>query len=168
MSIVSGKRSLREIVRGSFNRALQIIAYVSFPYYVTNFLQRLRGVHIGKKAHIARYVYIDDRNPELVHIGNGAAITTGVMILTHERDLKNYKPGMYAMDNPFKEGQVIIGDGAHIGIGSIILPGVIIGEGAVIGAGSVVTTNIPAYTLAVGCPARVIRSFNPEPDADNR
>ncbi|MBU1097083.1 MAG: hypothetical protein KKB34_11430 [Bacteroidetes bacterium] len=81
------------------------------------------------------------------------------MILSHQRDLSNYKPGMFAMHCPFKEGKVIIKDGAHIGLGAIIMPGVIIGEGAVIGAGAVVTKDIPPYTLAVGVPAKIIKKF---------
>lgn len=162
MSIVSYRRKPGEIIRGVFNRVLQVIAYFTFPYQVTVFLQRLRGVKIGKQSHIARLVSIDDRNPELVEIGNGVAITTGVMILTHQRDLSNYKPGMYAMHCPFKVGKVVIKDGAHIGIGAIIMPGVTIGEGAIIGAGAVVTTDIPPYCVAVGVPARVIKYFGNE------
>lgn len=160
MSIVNYRRKPFEIIKGTFNRLLHIIAYITFPYQITVFLHRLRGVKIGKESHIARLVSIDDRNPELVEIGNGVAITTGVMILCHQRDLSYYKPGMYAMHCPFKDGKVIIKDGAHIGIGSIIMPGVTIGEGAVIGAGAVVTKDIPAYSVAVGVPAKVVKTFN--------
>ena len=144
------------------NRILHIFAYVTFPYQITVLLHRLRGVKVGKKSHIARLVSLDDRNPELIEIGDGVAITTGVMILAHERDLSKYKPGIYAMHCPFKQGKVIIKDGAHIGIGAIIMPGVTIGKGAVIGAGSVVTSDIPDYSVAVGIPAKVIRSFEEE------
>lgn len=52
---------------------------------------------------------------------------------------------------------VRIGAGADIGTNATILPGVSIGEGAIIGAGAVVTTNIPAYAVAAGVPARVLR-----------
>jgi acetyltransferase-like isoleucine patch superfamily enzyme len=131
----------------------------TFPYQVTVACHRMRGVKIGKKSHVARGVILDDRNPELIEIGKGVAVTSGVMILCHQRDLKNYRPGMYAMHCPFKEGRVVIKDGAHIGIGAIIMPGVTIGEGAIIGAGSVVTHDIPPYCVAVGSPAKVIRSF---------
>lgn len=55
---------------------------------------------------------------------------------------------------------VTIGDGCWIGGGVIILPGVSIGKGSVIGAGSVVTKDIPADSLAVGNPCRVIRRIN--------
>lgn len=160
MSIVNYKRTPVEIIRGVFNRILHIIAYVSFPYQLTVFLHRMRGVKIGKQSHVARLVSMDDRNPRLIEIGDGVAITTGVMILCHQRDLSNYKPGMYAMHCPFKSGKVIIKDGAHIGIGAIIMPGVTIGEGAVIGAGAVVTKDIPPYTLAVGIPAKVIKKYS--------
>lgn len=55
-------------------------------------------------------------------------------------------------------GPIMIDDFVWIGGNSTILPGVHIGEGAVIGAGSVVTRDIPPYTIAVGNPARVIKS----------
>ena len=63
------------------------------------------------------------------------------------------------MDCELKYAPIVIKDGAHIGIGAIIMPGVTIGEGAIIGAGSVVTKDIPPYSVAVGAPARVIKSF---------
>jgi acetyltransferase-like isoleucine patch superfamily enzyme len=53
---------------------------------------------------------------------------------------------------------VVIKQGAWVGAGTIIVGGVTIGENAVIGAGSVVTKDIPDGTLAVGAPAKVIRS----------
>jgi acetyltransferase-like isoleucine patch superfamily enzyme len=52
-----------------------------------------------------------------------------------------------------------IGSGVWIGGGAIILPGVTIGDGAVIGAGSVIRRDVPADTLIVGNPARVIRTI---------
>ena len=51
---------------------------------------------------------------------------------------------------------VKIENNVFIGMGAIVLKGNIIGQNSVIGAGSIVTTNIPANTLAVGVPARVI------------
>lgn len=59
--------------------------------------------------------------------------------------------------------RVIIGHDVWIGHGAIVLPGRRIGTGAVIGAGSVVTKDVPAYAIAVGNPARVIRQrFEPD------
>ena len=52
---------------------------------------------------------------------------------------------------------VSIGHDVWIGHGAIVLPGRNIGDGAVIGAGAVVTKDVPAYAIAVGNPARVLR-----------
>jgi len=52
-----------------------------------------------------------------------------------------------------------IGNGVWIGGGAIVLPGVTIGDGCVVGAGSVVTHNLPPNSLAVGNPARIVRTL---------
>ncbi|HEX9638281.1 MAG TPA: acyltransferase [Acidobacteriota bacterium] len=54
-------------------------------------------------------------------------------------------------------GGVKIGDDVWIGAGVVVHDGVQIGNGAVIGAGSVVTGDIPAFAVALGVPARVVR-----------
>lgn len=59
------------------------------------------------------------------------------------------------------KGRVVIGNNVWIGDSVIILPGVQVGDGAVIGAGSVVTKSIPAYAIAVGNPAKCIKSRFP-------
>ena len=53
-----------------------------------------------------------------------------------------------------------IKDGCWIGGGVVILSGITIGYGSVIGAGSIVTKDIPANSLAVGNPCKVIRQIN--------
>ena len=53
---------------------------------------------------------------------------------------------------------VQIGPQCWVGMGVCILPGVRVGEGCVIGAGSVVTADVEAYAVAVGNPARVVKS----------
>lgn len=58
-----------------------------------------------------------------------------------------------------KKAEIRIGDDAWIGAGSIILPGITVGEGAVVGAGSVVTKDVPARTVVVGNPARIIKTL---------
>jgi acetyltransferase-like isoleucine patch superfamily enzyme len=52
---------------------------------------------------------------------------------------------------------VVIEDDADIGVGSVILPGVRVGRGAQVGGGAVVAGDVPAYAVAVGVPARVMR-----------
>jgi maltose O-acetyltransferase len=53
----------------------------------------------------------------------------------------------------------VVGDNVWLGGGVIVCPGVSIGENTVVGAGAVVTKDLPANMVAVGNPARVIRSL---------
>lgn len=55
---------------------------------------------------------------------------------------------------------ITIGDNVWLGGGVIVLPGVTIGENTVVGAGSVVSRDLPANVVAVGNPARVIRTID--------
>ena len=57
---------------------------------------------------------------------------------------------------------ITVGNDVWIGANVAVLPGVTIGDGCVIGAGSVVTRDIPAHSLAVGNPCRVIRRIGDE------
>lgn len=91
-----------------------------------------------------------------LQIGLDVGIGPAVRIITSahaDDDLQ--RPILHA---PLIFKPVVIEDHADIGVGAIILPGVTIGRGAQIGAGAVVTKDIPAYTVAAGVPARVIRA----------
>lgn len=55
---------------------------------------------------------------------------------------------------------VRIGDGAFLGIGSVVLMGVTVGEGAYVGAGAVVTADVPPRSVVVGNPARVVKRWD--------
>ncbi|MGY1615443.1 sugar O-acetyltransferase [Geodermatophilus sp. SYSU D00691] len=54
---------------------------------------------------------------------------------------------------------ITVGDNVWLGGGAIVLPGVTIGENTVVGAGAVVTRDLPANAVAVGNPARVVRTL---------
>ncbi|MGI4738385.1 MAG: acetyltransferase [Janthinobacterium lividum] len=60
-------------------------------------------------------------------------------------------------------GHVVLGPGCVLGTGAVVLPGIRIGANAVIGAGSVVTKDVAAHSLAVGIPAKVIKTLPPLP-----
>lgn len=117
------------------------------------------GAHIGNGVNIGYDVYFDASNADLITIDEGAWITARCLILCHKRDLSNYCEGDDINKMPYKIAPVHICKGAHVGMGSIVMPGVTIGEGVIIGAGSVVTRDIPAWTVAVGNPAKVVKQI---------
>jgi acetyltransferase-like isoleucine patch superfamily enzyme len=57
---------------------------------------------------------------------------------------------------------IVIEDETWIGANVVVLAGVKVGRHSIIAAGSVVTKDIPAYSVAVGNPARVVKKYNPE------
>jgi acetyltransferase-like isoleucine patch superfamily enzyme len=94
-----------------------------------------------------------------IAIGRAVGIGPMVKILTSQHTGDDLAVPVLYTKLDFAE--VVIEDGADIGVGSIILPGVRIGEGAIIGAGSVVARSIPAYSVALGVPAKVVRQRGP-------
>lgn len=90
-----------------------------------------------------------------IRIGARAGIGPRVMMITSTHE--ETAPPAVILDAPLAFGAIYVGDGADIGIGSIILPGVSVGAGAQIGAGAVVTADVPAGAVAFGVPARVVR-----------
>ena len=90
-----------------------------------------------------------------ITIGKAVGIGPLVKIITSTHKEQELSKPILFCDLEFKE--VVIEDGCDIGMGSIILPGVKIGEGSIVGAGAVVTKDVPAYSVAVGNPARIIR-----------
>lgn len=107
------------------------------------------GVRIGNNCSIQNEVMIDYSHYWLISIGDNVTLAPRVHILAHDASTK--KDLGYT-----KLGKVNIGNNVFVGAGAIILPGVTIGEGCVIGAGSVVVSDVPANSVAVGCPAKVI------------
>jgi acetyltransferase-like isoleucine patch superfamily enzyme len=60
--------------------------------------------------------------------------------------------------NAISRGRIVVEDGAWIGAGATVLEGVRIGRGAVVAAGAVVRQDVPQGMVAVGIPARIVRS----------
>lgn len=109
----------------------------------------------------------------ILEIGSRVFINYGVSISAHNHvkigsrcQIGNYS---LIMDNDYHQagdktmlGQskpIILEDDVWLGARVIVLKGVTIGQGAVIGAGSVVTRDIPPRSVAVGQPARVVKTF---------
>jgi acetyltransferase-like isoleucine patch superfamily enzyme len=107
---------------------------------------------IGHKVWIGPQAYFDARNLEL---GDNVGWGPGAKVLGSQHTGLPTSVPVIATDLEIKP--VRIGAGADIGTNATILPGVTIGEGAIIGAGAVVNSDIPAFTVAAGVPARVLR-----------
>ncbi|MGA2247304.1 MAG: acyltransferase [Verrucomicrobiota bacterium] len=89
-----------------------------------------------------------------VVIGNRVLIGAGALIL--DNDAHPLHPDDRLRNASPRTAAVRIADDVFIGARAIILKGVSIGQGAVIGAGSVVTSDVPAFMIAAGNPARVV------------
>ncbi|UFQ99161.1 DapH/DapD/GlmU-related protein [Pseudomonas wenzhouensis] len=119
-------------------------------------------IYFGDNVQINDYVHI--ASMEKVVIGNNVLIASKVFISDHNHggysgDIHS-SPLTAPASRPIISSPVIIEDNVWIGEFVSVLPGVTIGKGAVIGANSVVTTDIPANSIAVGAPARVIKRFD--------
>ncbi|MGI5272368.1 sugar O-acetyltransferase [Nonomuraea sp. CA-218870] len=92
-----------------------------------------------------------------ITIGDDVQIGTNVQLLTptHPVDPELRRAKWEAAE------PITIGDNVWLGSGVIVLAGVTIGENTVVGAGAVVTRDLPANAVAVGNPARVIRTIEP-------
>ena len=90
-----------------------------------------------------------------VSIGDDGQIGPYVQLLTATHPLE---PGP-RRDKWESAEPITIGNNVWLGGGAIVCPGVTIGDNTIVGAGSVVTGNLPANVLAVGSPARVVRSL---------
>lgn len=110
-----------------------------------------KNIKIGKNVFINACCRFQDQGG--IEIGDGSLIGHNTTIATLNHD---FNPDKRANLHP---SPVKIGKNVWIGSDCTILPGVEIGDGAVIGAGSVVTKNIPANSIAVGSPARVIKQI---------
>ena len=120
---------------------------------------RSLGCKVGKNVHIGHQVRLDFGNAKRITVEDDVVLANGVTLWCHMRDMKSYRVGMKAMDLPAKYGDIHLGKGCYIGLNVTILPGVHIGDGAVIGSCALVTKDVPAWTVATGVPARVVRNI---------
>lgn len=114
------------------------------------------NIHIDEDAFVNFDCMLLDLAP--IHIGRRTLIAPKVQLLTavHPMDAATRRTSL-------ESGRgITIGEDCWLGGGVIVCPGVTIGDRAIIGAGSVVTRDIPADTVAVGNPARVIRENKPQ------
>lgn len=115
-------------------------------------------VDYGENLHIGARTFINYNLTALdvaaITIGEDCQIGPNVQLLTPTHPIEPQP----RRDELEAARPITIGDNVWLGGGVIVCPGITIGENSVIGAGSVVTRDVPAGVVAVGNPARVIRS----------
>jgi acetyltransferase-like isoleucine patch superfamily enzyme len=109
------------------------------------YLVHLYGMDLHPTCSISLKAVLDLNHPAGMHIGAFSYVAFGAVILAHDmsRGLRTH---------------TYIGERCFIGARSIIMPGIRVGDGSVVGAGAVVTRDVPPGSIAVGNPARVVRS----------
>ena len=118
-----------------------------FPPFQADFGKNIR---IGKRVFINSGCRFQDQGG--VVIGDDSLIGHNVVLATLNHDLD---PAHRADMHP---APIVIGANVWLGANVTVLPGVTIGDNAVVGAASVVTKDVPANSVVVGSPARVVRS----------
>ena len=118
-----------------------------FPPFTSDFG---KNIHLGKRVFLNAGCRFQDQGG--LHIGDDCLIGHNTVIATLNHDLAPSRRG------DLHPAPVVIGNNVWIGANVTILPGVTIGDDAVIAAASVVTKDVPAKSLVVGSPARVIRT----------
>lgn len=127
------------------------------------FLQKMNGRKWAKKIGVnftmgELYLYGNvywGTEPWLITIGNNVHITAGVKFLNHDGGTLVYRNQIPDLEIT---KPITIGNDVYIGNNVMILPGVHIGNNVIIGAGAVVSKDIPDNSVAVGVPARVIKT----------
>lgn len=148
-------------LRSVFNRLLHALAR-GLPMYPVwrAAMHRMRGVKIGKGVFIGSDVFIDNTYPESIVLEDFVTIISRTFIVGHTFAPLHLKNVLSDNTRGTKRG-VTLKKGCYVGAQCCILAGVTIGECAIVGAGSVVTEDIPSYSIAVGVPAKVVRTFSP-------
>ncbi|MBW3088200.1 sugar O-acetyltransferase [Bifidobacterium sp. 82T24] len=112
-----------------------------------------RNISIGSHAYINFDCVMLDNAPITLGDYVWIAPMVGLFATNHALDFEERKAGAC------RARPIVIGDGVWLGGHVTVLGGVTIGRGSVIGAGSVVTRDIPEGVVAVGNPARVVRTI---------
>jgi acetyltransferase-like isoleucine patch superfamily enzyme len=146
----------RYMARGRLSIRIRSILFLLPAWFAPHkslrvLFHRLRGVRVGRDVEIGYFCLIGNVHPHMIHIDDHAVVAARSTILEHDNAY------CYSQGGTVRFGEVHVRPYAFIGIGSVILPGVTIGEHAIVGAISVVSRNVPAWAVAAGAPARVVR-----------
>jgi len=122
---------------------------------IGTFVEVQRGARIGKRCKISSHTFVCEgvTIEDEVFVGHGVMFTNDLLPRATAAD------GQLQTAADWKCLSTVIRRGASIGSGATLLPGIEVGEAAIVGAGAVVTKNVPARTVVVGNPAKVIRTL---------
>ena len=144
-------------------RISRVIKLIKADMNLNNKLTYLseQGAKIGKGTRLNCKVSSFGTEPYLVEVGEDCLFAANISFITHDGGIKVLNTLKYfdgkSMD---KLGKIKIGNNVYIGQGALIMPGVTIGDNCIIGANAVVTRDIPSKSVAVGMPARVIKTID--------
>jgi len=121
------------------------------------FVEIQKGAEIGKNCKISSHSFVC----EGVKIGNNCFVGHSVVFINDNSPRSVREDGSMETDEDWRSRFVKtnIGNSVTIGSNATILGDVIVGDGAMIGAGSVVTKNVPAGEVWVGNPAKFLRKI---------
>lgn len=107
---------------------------------------------IGNHAWIGPQAYLDARD---IHIGDFVGWGPGAKALgsTHT----GFPLDIPVIQTDLEIRRIYVEEGADIGTGAVLLPGVTVGKGSIVGAGAIVTSNVPAFAIVAGVPAKFLR-----------
>lgn len=120
---------------------------------VGTFVEIQKNAFIGKNCKISTHTFIC----EGVHIEDNVFIGHNVTFINDKFPRATNLDGSMQTEQDWKVVETYIKKGASIGSSSTIMCGVTVGENAIVGAGALVTKDIPANSIAVGVPAKVIK-----------
>jgi virginiamycin A acetyltransferase len=168
---------------------------VVHPLPTTDRVVFLKPVVSSDKIEVGDYTYYDDADdptafeqnnvlyaigPERLVIGRYCALAEGVRFIMPGANHAMLGPSTFpfgifggdwadtmdlVMGAPSR-GDTVVGNDVWLGYRALVAPGVTIGDGAVVAAGSVVATDVPAYGIVAGNPARLLRRRYEDADVD--
>jgi acetyltransferase-like isoleucine patch superfamily enzyme len=124
------------------------------------FVEIQKNATVGKRCKISSHTFIC----EGVTIEDNVFIGHGVMFI-NDMFPRATTDGQLQTETDWKVERTIIKKGASLGTGVTVLANVTIGENAIVGAGSVVTKDVPANSIVVGNPAKVVRYIDKSMEA---
>lgn len=117
------------------------------------------SITIGDHCTFREYCHITAINS--IHIGDNLLTGNNVLITdnSHGQTTREHMSLPYTERPFYSKGPVVIGNNVWLGNNVCVMPGVTIGDGAIIGANSVVTHDVPAFAVAAGIPAKIIKQL---------